>query len=99
LSGAGHEVHSITLTGLGERSHLLDDHVNLDLHVRDVVQLLCYEDLHDVILVGHSYGGMVVTGVADQAGERVRQLLYLDASRPRDGESLADLTSKGGAVR
>ena len=67
LRAAGHEVHSPTLTGLGEREHLLRPDVNLDLHITDVVNLLEYEDLANVILVGHSYGGMVITGVADRA--------------------------------
>ena len=67
LRAAGHDVHTPTLTGLGERSHLLSDKVDLNMHVRDVVAMLHSEDLRDVILVGHSYGGMVITGVADRA--------------------------------
>jgi pimeloyl-ACP methyl ester carboxylesterase len=91
LRGAGHEVHIATLTGLGERSHLASPEVDLDTHVQDVVNLLFYEDLRDVVLVGHSYGGMVITGVADRAPERVRQLVYLDAAVPGDGQALVDL--------
>ena len=71
LRNAGHEVYTPTLTGLGERSHLLSADVDLDMHITDVTAVLHYEDLRDVILVGHSYGGMVVTGVADRASDRV----------------------------
>jgi pimeloyl-ACP methyl ester carboxylesterase len=91
LRAQGHEVHCPTLTGLGERSHLLTSGVDLDTHVADVVSLQHHEDLRDVVLAGHSYGGMVVTGVADRAPDRVAQLVYLDAVIPRDGESLADV--------
>jgi pimeloyl-ACP methyl ester carboxylesterase len=66
LRKAGHEVYTPSLTGLAECSHLLSTHVDLDLHIQDIVALLHYEDLEDVILVGHSYGGMVITGVADR---------------------------------
>jgi pimeloyl-ACP methyl ester carboxylesterase len=89
LRAAGHEIYTPTLTGLGERSHLLGPHINLDTHVADVVGVLKYEDLTDVILVGHSYGGMVITGVADRALSRIGHLVYLDAAFPHDGESLA----------
>jgi len=94
LRAAGHEVHTPTLTGLGDRSHLMarmGDDVDLDLHVRDVVALLHHEDLRDVILVGHSYGGMVITGVADRAADRVGRLVYLDAATPVNGQSLVDV--------
>jgi pimeloyl-ACP methyl ester carboxylesterase len=91
LRGAGHDVHTPTLTGVGERAHLLATDTDLDTHITDVTALLRCEGLHDVILVGHSYGGMVITGVADRALGRVGQLVYLDAPRPRDGEALADL--------
>ncbi|CAN7475315.1 alpha/beta fold hydrolase [Phenylobacterium sp. LjRoot219] len=91
LRAAGHEVYAPTLTGLGDRRHLLSPEVDLEMHVADVVNLLVYEDLHDVILAGHSYGGMVITGAADQARERIRELVYLDAAHPRNGESLADV--------
>jgi pimeloyl-ACP methyl ester carboxylesterase len=80
-----------TLTGLGERAHLLSPDVDLDMHVSDVVALFEYRDLHDVILVGHSYGGTVVTGAAEQVADRIRGLVYLDASVPRDGESNDDV--------
>ncbi|HEY7135837.1 MAG TPA: alpha/beta hydrolase [Acidimicrobiia bacterium] len=91
LRAAGHEVYAPTLTGLGERSHLLGRDVDLDLHIRDVVAVLHYEDLRDVILVGHSYGGMVITGVADRAADRVGRLVYLDAANPVNGQSLVDV--------
>jgi pimeloyl-ACP methyl ester carboxylesterase len=91
LRAAGHEVYSPTLTGLGERSHLLHPEVDLDLHITDIVNVLYFEDLHQVILVGHSYGGMVVTGVADRVPERVSHLVYLDGALPQDGESLASM--------
>jgi pimeloyl-ACP methyl ester carboxylesterase len=79
------------MTGLGERSHLLSPQVDLDLHVRDIVTVLDYEDLRDVILVGHSYGGMVITGTADGAVDRVGRLVYLDAATPTNNQSLVDV--------
>lgn len=91
LRAAGHEVYTPTLTGLGERSHLLAPDIDLDTHITDVVAVLFYEDLRDVILVGHSYGGMVITGVADRAHDRVSQLVYLDAANPVNGQSLVDV--------
>jgi len=91
LRSAGHDVYTPTLTGLGERSHLLSSRIDLDLHITDVVALLHYEDLHDVVLVGHSYGGMVITGVADRAADRVGRLVYLDAANPVNGQSLLDV--------
>lgn len=94
LRAAGCDVYTPTLTGLGERAHLLTPNVGLSTHVQDVVNLLTYEDLTDVILVGHSYGGMVLTGVADSALARVAQIVYLDAAIPKAGESLVD-TSPG----
>lgn len=94
LRAHGHDVHCPTLTGLGERSHLLGPDIDLDMHIRDVVNVLIYEGLSDVILAGHSYGGMVITGVADRALDRVGQLVYLDAALPANGESLADVSPK-----
>ena len=91
LRAAGHEVYAPTLTGCGERSHLAVPAVDLDLHIRDVVQLLHFEDLRDVILVGHSYGGMVITGIADRAADRIGKLVYLDAANPTNGQSLVDV--------
>jgi pimeloyl-ACP methyl ester carboxylesterase len=79
------------MTGLGERSHLLRPDIDLEMHIRDIVAVLHYEDLRDVILVGHSYGGMVITGVADRATDRVGRLVYLDAATPVNGQSLLDV--------
>ncbi len=90
LRAAGHEVFTPTLTGLGEREHLLNADVRLDTHIQDVLGVLNYEDLRDVVLVGHSYGGMVIAGVAERAAERLAHLVYLDAFVPGDGQSLAD---------
>ena len=92
LRASGHHVHSPTLTGLGERKHLLHAGIDLDTHITDIVNVLDYEDLTNVILVGHSYGGMVITGVADRAGARIGRMVYLDAAHPKDGESLADVS-------
>jgi pimeloyl-ACP methyl ester carboxylesterase len=91
LRAAGHTVIPATLTGLGERAHLLSRETDLGTHISDIVGLFEYRDLHDVILVGHSYGGTVVTGVAERVPDRIRRLVYLDASVPRDGESNDDV--------
>jgi len=88
LRERGHELFSPTHTGLGERSHLAHPGIDLEAHVADILAVLQTEDLHELILVGHSYGGMVATVVADRASERIAQLVYLDAFVPRDGESL-----------
>lgn len=90
LRAAGHEVYTPTLTGLGERAHLVRPDTDLDTHIEDVVSTLQFEDLTEVILVGHSYAGMVITGAADRALTRVGHLVFLDACRPRNGESLYD---------
>ena len=87
LRAAGHDVYTPTMTGLGERAHLVGSDVDLDLHIRDIAAVLHYEDLRDVILVGHSYGGMVITGVADRATGRIGRLVYLDAATPVNGQS------------
>jgi pimeloyl-ACP methyl ester carboxylesterase len=91
LRSQGHEVFTPSLTGIGERAHLASAGVDLSLHTRDVLQVIQYERLADFVLVGHSYGGMVVAGVADRAADRIRTLVYLDAFVPKDGESLLDL--------
>jgi pimeloyl-ACP methyl ester carboxylesterase len=91
LRAAGHEAYAPTLTGLGERAHALGPGIDLDVHIRDVTEVLRFEDLTDVILVGHSYGGMVVTGAADRAADRVGKLVYLDAANPANGQSLVDV--------
>lgn len=90
LRAAGHAVVAPTLTGLGERAHLLTPEVDLDTHIRDITALLEYDDLERVVLVGHSYGGMVIAGVAAQVPERVIGLVYLDAFLPEDGRAVAD---------
>jgi pimeloyl-ACP methyl ester carboxylesterase len=91
LQQAGHEVFTPSLTGLGERSHLASPEVNLSTHIQDASNAIWYEDLTDIILIGHSYGGMVVSGVADRMFERIKHLVYLDAFLPADGQSLDDL--------
>ena len=91
LREAGHEVFTPTLTGLGERAHLLSPEIDLDTHIRDILGVMKYEDLHDLILVGHSYAGMIITAVAEQSVERLRHLVYLDAFIPQNGESLIDV--------
>jgi pimeloyl-ACP methyl ester carboxylesterase len=94
LADAGHEVFTPSLTGIGERAHLTSPQVNLSLHVQDVVNCVWYEDLRDIVLVGYSYGGMVVTGALDHLRDRVKQLVYLDAFVPRDGQSLESLVGR-----
>jgi pimeloyl-ACP methyl ester carboxylesterase len=91
LIAHGHRVYTPTLTGLADRSHLLSESVNLTTHVNDVANLLRWEELMGVVLCGHSYGGMVITGVADKVGERVASLVYLDAFVPESGQSMQDL--------
>jgi pimeloyl-ACP methyl ester carboxylesterase len=93
LRDKGHEVYAPTLTGLGERAHLFRADVDLDCHVNDIVSVLHYEDLSNAILVGHSYGGMVITGAADRAPDRVGHRVYLDAKPPRHGQSLGDVAA------
>ncbi len=90
LQAAGHVVHTPTLTGLGERAHLSRPEIDLDTHIQDVIKAIEYEDLREVILVGHSYAGMVIAGVAAKAPERLAQVVYLDAFLPEDGRSLND---------
>ncbi|MGC4039081.1 MAG: alpha/beta fold hydrolase [Chitinophagaceae bacterium] len=94
LTAKGCKVYRPTLTGQGERAHLASAEVGLSTHIKDIVNTILYEDLHDVILVGHSYGGMVVTGVADSLPGRISKLIYVDAFVPDDGESVA--TIQGG---
>ncbi len=90
LRAAGHEVFAPTLTGLGERSHFFSPEIGLDTHVEDIVAVLDYEDLTGVILVGHSYAGMVIAGVAQKAAHRLAELVYLDSFLPESGKSLDD---------
>ncbi|MEZ5932032.1 MAG: alpha/beta fold hydrolase [Alphaproteobacteria bacterium] len=93
IRAAGHELWTPTMTGLGERAHLAHPGIDLEHHIRDAVAVIETEDLRDLVLIGHSYGGMVATGVADRARERVARLIYLDAFAPDDGESLMDLAA------
>jgi pimeloyl-ACP methyl ester carboxylesterase len=94
MRAKGHHVFAPTLTGLGERSHLLSADVDLDTHITDILQVLKYEDLSDVVLVGHSYAGMVITGVADRNADRLGHLVYLDALLVESGQSMADLVQE-----
>ena len=91
LRAEGHQVHTPTLTGLGERAHLASPEVGLSTHIADVVNVLSYEDLDGVLLVGNSSGGNVITGVADRVPERIAQLVYLDAFVPSDGQGIVDM--------
>jgi len=87
LQAQGHRVHAVTLTGLGERAHLLSPAINLDTHINDVTSLIEAEELHEVVLAVHSYAGMIGTAVADRMGERLKHLVYVDAVVPKPGES------------
>ena len=91
LAAARHQFFTPTYTGLGERAHLASPSNDLETHIEDVLGVLKFEDLYDVVLLGHSYGGMVATGVADRAQDRIGQLIYLDAFVPVDGQALIDL--------
>jgi pimeloyl-ACP methyl ester carboxylesterase len=89
-------VYRPTLTAQGEKVHLATTDVGLQTHINDVVNMILYEDLHDIILIGHSYGGMVITGVADSLPSRIRKLVYLDAMVPADGESVMTINGDRG---
>jgi len=89
-------VYRPSLTGLGERVHLASPEVNLTTHITDVVNAILFENLTDIVLVGHSYGGMVISGVADRIPERIRKLVYLDAMVPNDGESVMSIMDPKG---
>ncbi len=93
LQAAGHEVFTPSLTGLGERAHLTSPQVTLTTHIQDVVNHVLYEDHREIVLLGFSYGGMVVTGSLRHIGDRVSHLVYLDAFVPRDGDSLQSLVA------
>ena len=93
LARDGHEVFTPTLTGLGERSHLLSPDINLDTHILDVANEIKWQELKDVVLVGHSYGGMVISGVAERIGKAIAAFVMLDAFFSENGEALADLTA------
>jgi pimeloyl-ACP methyl ester carboxylesterase len=91
LQAEGHDVFTPTLTGIAERSHLISPQVNLDTHIADVVNLIRWEELADVVLCGHSYGGCVITGAADRVADRLKALVYLDAFILGDGQGLHDV--------
>ncbi|KAK1183081.1 alpha/beta hydrolase [Streptomyces sp. NBS 14/10] len=91
LASAGHRVSAPTLTGYGDTAHLLGPEVGLDTHVDDVVRLITEEDLSEVILVGHSYAGLVISSAANQIPDRIAHLVYLDAMVPEDGETAVDV--------
>lgn len=99
LRTGGHEVHTPTLTGLGDRAHLASPDIGLATHVQDVVAVLEAWNLRDVVLVGQSYGGMVVTGVVDRVPDRLRRLVYVDAFVPFDGQSCNELCGDVWTVR
>ncbi|KRA56790.1 hypothetical protein ASD79_17170 [Caulobacter sp. Root655] len=90
LRELGHEVFTPTLSGVGERAHLLSPGIDLTVHIQDVANLIRWEELSDVVLCGHSYAGLVISGVAEQMPERIAALVYLDAFLPESGQSLHD---------
>lgn len=93
LQAQGHRVHAVTLTGLGERAHLLSPSITLDTHIDDVISAIEVEELHDVILAVHSYAGMIGTAVADRLGKHLKHLVYVDAVVPKPGESWSSTQS------
>ena len=95
LRKAGHEVYAPTLTGLGARKHLLNREIDLDTHIQDVIGVIDDADLSDIVLVGNSYGGMVISGVADRVPEKIASLVYLDAFVPENGQSSVSLLRPG----
>jgi pimeloyl-ACP methyl ester carboxylesterase len=90
LRAEGFDVYRPTMTGMGERSHLSSPDIELETHIMDVVNTILFEDLRDIVLVGHSYGGMVITGVADRVPDRLKKIVYVDAFLPDDGQSTND---------
>jgi pimeloyl-ACP methyl ester carboxylesterase len=99
LRARGYRVFTPTMTGLGERVHLASADVTLSTHVTDIVNVLKFEDLHDVVLCGHSYGGLVISGVVEAVPERIAALVYLDAFVPENGQSLHDLVPESNRAR
>jgi pimeloyl-ACP methyl ester carboxylesterase len=90
LEAKGHKVFAPTMTGLGACSHLLSKDVNITTHVTDIANLIKWEDLSNIVLVGHSYGGMIISGVAEQLSDRIASIVFLDAFMPEDGDSLQE---------
>ena len=99
LQAKGFEVYRPQLTGQGDRVHLARGDIGLTTHIDDVVNTILYEDLRDIVLVGHSYGGMVITGVADRVPDRIKRLVYLDAIVPADGDSVSTLLGRGDFIK
>ncbi|WP_454651195.1 alpha/beta fold hydrolase [Bradyrhizobium liaoningense] len=93
LEAGGHKVFAPTLTGLGERAHLISPSVNATTHIEDVANVIVWENLDDVVLVGHSYAGLVISGVADRLANKISRIVYLDAFMLEDGESIAEKAS------
>lgn len=94
LMADGYTVYRPTLTGQGEHSNLSSTNIDLDTHIQDIVNVILWENLHDVVLVGHSYGGMVITGVADRVPDRIRHVIYVDGLLPEDGENVNSIIAK-----
>ena len=99
MTAAGHRLITPTYTGLGEREHLANPSIDLETHIQDMLGVIKYEQLDNLVLIGHSYGGMVATGVADRVPERITRLVYLDAFVPTDGRALLDIVSPAAAQR
>ncbi|MGW1027855.1 alpha/beta fold hydrolase [Streptomyces sp. NPDC002577] len=99
LRQAGHVVYTPTLTGLGERAHLLSPEIGLDTHVQDLVATFEFEDIRDAVLVAHSYGGVVASGAMERIADRVHRIVFLDAHLPRTGESVFDMIGPARAAR
>jgi pimeloyl-ACP methyl ester carboxylesterase len=95
MTADGFKVYRPTLTGLGEKVHLATPDIGLDTHIMDIVNVIKFENLHDIILVGHSYGGMVISGVAEKVPDRIGRMIYIDALLPNDGESVDDVFPRG----
>ena len=99
MTAAGHRLITPTYTGLGEREHLANPSIDLETHIQDLLGVIKFERLEELVLIGHSYGGMVATGVADRVPERISRLIYLDAFVPQDGQAMIDLLSTEAAAR
>src|SRR5262249_34518143 len=93
LEAQGQKVFTPTLTGLGERAHLISKDVNASTHIQDVINVIAWENLSDIILVGHSYGGIVINGVAEHVADKISSIVFLDAFLPQNGESLIEKAS------
>jgi pimeloyl-ACP methyl ester carboxylesterase len=94
LTADGYTVYRPTLSGQGEHSNIASTNINLDTHIQDIVNVILWENLHDVVLVGHSYGGMVITGVADRVPDRIKEVVYVDALLPKNGESVKSVIAR-----